>query len=433
MSPEQVELSYRNGLKKLEDLLERAPGWAVILATIFLGAAMLVIAPYFHFNLSNGPTGGFRVMFLIRYAAPLAVVLSAIALVVRDDFRAPYHWFCLAVLWYAYDDRAYSRVEQVQHDSSLLHLALVPALCLLGYLYLRYPTRHRVREAIIFSVLFWSLVIFDILSLRVATDPIFHYGFFKVQFVWYAFLMFAIHRNDSARTAMAFCPVNALHGTIWPHDMRLQLDDKRRLWWAGFIRVVIGYILGLLVNYLRVDVETKLELFSLPRHLVRSEIHLIGDVAEFNAIVGFARMFGYRVRDATNFAMLSRTPAEFWQRISVYNYLFVLQSVKLPLFRLTRSHFFSTFCALLVFFFNRMGTWAITDWIDKRYWPGGGVSLEALFFLNWLLLIFITRKWWFVSAKKRTDARYAWLSIFLTHLAYGGSLYCFLKIWQVLV
>ena len=70
--------------------------------------------------------------------------------------------------------------------------------------------------------------------------------------------------------------------------------------------------------------------------------------------MGCARMFGYAVPDATRYLLLSRDPAEFWQRSATYNYAFLSQNVYFPLARRFRGPVlasFLTFAVYNLFFF----------------------------------------------------------------------------------
>src|SRR5207253_4418568 len=82
---------------------------------------------------------------------------------------------------------------------------------------------------------------------------------------------------------------------------------------------------------------------------------ILSDVGVFNIIAGSARIFGFRVRDATSFSWLARTPAEYWRRGSVYHYEFVNRYFFLALWKRLRNRFVVTFICFFFFYIMKNG------------------------------------------------------------------------------
>lgn len=219
-----------------------------------------------------------------------------------------------------------------------------------------------------------------------------------------------------------FNPMNTLRAEIWPGSISLLegREERLRLWWHGMLNILTAFVLlGLRVwVFTRVwmpfdkgDIKMSMEL----------PIGRLVDVALYNLVVGYARMFSYSVPDATNFVYLARTPADFWRRGVVYNYLFVFKFAYLPMLRLTRSIVVSQFFSLFAYWLSHY--WSLilpyilisVGLIHDRQNPMHLKILLFHFLFSFIGLAFSSRIWFFSNAQMENTYR-GWISIALNNV-----------------
>src|SRR5690606_36464428 len=114
----------------------------------------------------------------------------------------------------------------------------------------------------------------------------------------------------------AFNPGSVPRAVLWPVDTLLVKKNReaiRRFWWKGFLGILIGYLFiyaKISLDKSNFDQSSNIYVKATSRYFLM----ILADVGVLNLVTGIARLFGHRVRDATNFCWLARTPAEFWRR-----------------------------------------------------------------------------------------------------------------------
>ena len=299
-------------------------------------------------------------------------------------------------------------------------LGVVPYLCLISWNFLRFlPQWKRKRLcAVVFSIAFWLPIVFWGAAIwRHNPQHLLPLLKFKFEFMWLSCLVFAF-RHPSADTPLmvALNPINAIQGVIWPYDLRVgSVGERSNLWWSGVWKCTLGYGLCGLSMWL-FQFVVLIPPHGIMSFLMNRNFYILSEVAGFNVIVGVTRCFGYSLRDRTNFALLSRSPSEFWQRINVFNYLFVLENINLPLYRLFKSRFISTLGGLL---FLMPTHYAIHIWYTFFFPSARGELLTICFqFVLWFFIVYFSVWIPIFSPRRWGSAVIEWLAIFATHALY---------------
>ena len=295
---------------------------------------------------------------------------------------------------------------KVQYSPIVL---LIPAL-LLAFLGCRYLVNHigRWKAFSAFSIGFWALYVGLFLNsegMPNASRQLF--WDLKTPFLW-IFLSLLLFR-DKIEPAQLLNPIQIFRGTIWPDAMRFanSLKISNEIFWQGCLNLFIG----LAIASLRFAIDSGQPASGLtPLNTVLVMlIRALTDIALFNCLVGFTRCFGFNTQDATYFVLLSKTPAEFWRRGSVYTYQFTLRYIFFPILRYSKFPMFALFCAFSVFFLNRFGLEGFFEFSQN--------SIVALFvFVLYFTSIVVTQRYWFFTKQQLSMARFAWTSVFLTHM-----------------
>jgi len=221
-------------------------------------------------------------------------------------------------------------------------------------------------------------------------------------------------------------PVNGLRGILWPAEARWRgdnVEERRALWWRGLTNIYFGYLCLLFVTLFHREFNPRFE-FSFSATIAHYFTLIFVSVGVFNILAGVVRLFGYSISDPTQFVLLSRNPADFWRRLNVYNYLFVLRYVFMPLKRRMKGFtFLVTLLSFFVFYINHQGFWNVL--VLGSYavgvelpLPNAGLRHMQAFFVTFLALFFLlytTRHIWFFPGPGRKSARWAWLSVLVTH------------------
>lgn len=440
ISPGDFEVRYRRMEKHLAELLQENTSLigiaiaAALLALLIFATNSYLFSSGFQFLF----LGGFKIMRVVHIGILATLPFSVLSLVIPERWKILF--FILTGTFASIVSCHFIFNKIATFWIFIAVNSAMPFTILLSWLFLIWLVRggNRAWGTTVYSVLFFSYFGFlSVFFLRFGAHQG-TYGLriwaFKPQFIWISTLILATRIRLSVRdAALVFSPVNYLRGTIWPADLRQSQScaERRELWWAGFLNITLAYFL----LYARLWLE-KVPLFSTLHqgHNIALEVieshflALITDVGVLNILTGSVRLFGYRVRDATNFIFLSRTPADMWRRGSVYNYLFVLQYIYLPLTRITRNRFILTFLSFSVFFINHFGFWNFSG----SFFFGMGISsVIPLYQAAWLkyvwvhffsmfLLIYFSRRYWFFRGRKLEESGRAWASVFLTQVVLIG-------------
>jgi hypothetical protein len=439
ISPDEFEIGYRRFELRAHQFLARLHGLNILLAAaglavlIVISNRMMLTYPYPMYGISI-------VMALVRYGILAALPLSLLSLVLPNRAHFHFQFLCLIVIWGTTWHYLFGQIQDPR-VRALCAISL-PVINGAAWLLLRWRQGGGSwkRGALAFTVFYWTLI--ALISRSLASEPrhfLIQFWGLKTQFIWITALIWAYRQPlKSENLSIALSPVNALRGALWPRDLRWsghELSERRTLWWWGVCNLVLAYILLIF----RMWAERGPVPHLTPEFSLRSANYFLGilnDVAVFNFLTGSIRLFGYRVQDATNFVLLARTPADIWRRGSVYNYLFVLQYVYMPLLRVTRNrnNFLVTFIAFLVFFVNHQTGFHLHSTLKIVGLQGGSNSNLTFFyqqlivFLAWFGLIYVSRRYWMFSWKQMEKAHYAWLSIFMTHVT---VLSVFFVIWKL--
>lgn len=428
MSPEQFEIAYRKKENSFYGWMALHVSWPLMA----VGCAIL----YFLSNFTDQYFASAKIhYFFVGAFVFFRMFRRAFWVVLLFGLVAPYvprrwqEWFQFGVVI-----TVAMMSESLFYKGttlSTMHLGLlpVPLVLIASWVYLRAVARGESKweATIVYSLFFWFLT-------AGVSFWLWHGSFerqlsrfwqFKLQFVWVSMLVLVWQGQVTKKETMfAFNPMNGFRGVLWPYDFTWEEDTfrRRRIWWNGFFNIALGYSVLLFRIWLErgplIDFR-----YSDPSRVSGHIFTILADVGSLNLVSGITRLFGYRMRDATNFVFLARTPADVWRRSSTYNYLFVLRCVYMPLFRIWRSFLFASFLAFLVFFINHHGlqnflkillhlTHIRTIHSNSELFQLTGFSLHFLFVF---LLLYFTRRSWFFSWRKMNDARVAWASIALTH------------------
>lgn len=424
ISPEEFELKYRKFEQRISSTLAERINPLVL---FIIAAATLGFILFSNHLLTNGFRyiygGGLVIMLNVRYGILAVIALSLVYLMIPRRAQGFFQVISFFVIWTTTVHALFSDIPHIW-TYALTEFCL-PFFCLAGWTFLKIVkrTEYKRRTVLIFSVAFWAYFInlFYFLNQE-------HEGYsaiivrLKLYLIWITFLTFAFNsKTKDQDLVFSFNPFNALRGVLWPHDFKkseARKNEIRTLWWLGIMNLILGYTV--------LNVRLWLERSGLPHDshsiLARSASYycfaILADVGALNIITGAVRLFGYKVRDATNFVFLARTPADFWRRGSVYNYMFVLQYVFIPVFRVLRNSFLATFFAFLFFFFNHYGFDKTSQLILTLGRRPVWLEIDFMHFLGWFFLLFVSRRIWFFPSRKREEPWCAWASIALTHLCY---------------
>ncbi len=289
--------------------------------------------------------------------------------------------------------------------------AIVPVGTLASFILLsRFGSRLKtLTRCLLLALIFWGLYI-GLFSGPSLASPFF--WDLKLSFFW-IFLTLLLARRAPFQWELVLNPINFLRGTIWPDAVQYLSDHAKRkeVYFQGTLSLLVGLTIGLL----RIAAEQALDLQKPSQGPLLTtaivSLRYLTDIALFNLLVGVARAMGFRAPDATHFLLLSKTPAEFWRRSSVYTYQFVLRYIYLPIFQKTRNQVLALFLGYLFFFFNRAGLHEIFS-VDPRF----DLKSALLAFLLYFVAILISQRYWIFSKALLQKPQFAWLSIAITHV-----------------
>lgn len=440
-SPAELEID----LKRLESRLSRSLSESfsivgILLLTLLMLGGIFFLSDYFEGRYYR-PNGGFHVLQLIRWTAPVVIGGSPILVLLEKRWLWGAHLLLMLILW-----GVAVRTFFFNLDARTLFLVSlsVPLYCIGGWAYLKKATNPlwKKRGAIIYAILFLALFLAVSLSLYELNERKFIlYWHLKTLFILFMVLYTGLaHTPSNDEAMMALNPINSMRGTLWPIGSALENDMSSRkiLWYQGFLNIVTGcFAAGLRVFW--EDNWGPLLVNAYLKYSSRYLLAILGIISFLNVLTGIARILGYRVKDATDFVWLSRTPAEYWRRGAVYQYMFIYRFVYLPLVRLLKRPWISSAIAFFVFLINKTSVLDVAYVIGDELGLDLRVSLHSIHYLYytmtlWILWFVVLKlsRWWPYGRKARRLPFNSWASVLLTHLVMS-SLYYFAYLVQFII
>lgn len=409
IAPQDLELKYLRTEKKVHGLLAQNFFWSSLLIgtvlAILVGFAWLLLQSPTDYLILNG----FRNLQLLTYNLHFFALLSIMVLLTSSELRS---WLLTAFAVVTWGSLVYFLTKMNANWTTHKELFLfVPFLYLFVYLTNRLKPHF---AFILVSFFFWSGYLYIILNKdRYIPDVLTYFYDLKLPFLWIFISYFFIYRPKNTKIDFSILvnPIHILRGTLWPRDTGVVYDQSKlkTIWMQGLLNLILAYILfdlRLLLD-MALNFNSKTSLINV---IFVQNLRLLTDVAFCNVLTGIARMIGFKVPDATSFVFLSKTPAEFWRRGSVYTFQFVLHFIYLPIVRNLKTPVLALFIGFLFFYFNRVGLQNFSNLeLTKE------VKIASLVFIFYFLSILISQRYWFISNSKLQIPKYAWLSIFLTH------------------
>jgi hypothetical protein len=439
ISPTEVELGLRRFERRIvKTFAQRSNLVGIILASAALSLYIYAINGQL-FALNHYATqGGFLVIRLIRKSIYFSVLMSPLLLVVRDRIRVTLLFATFLTIW------TVSSNDLLHFDLPSIAIYLsVPLFSLLGWCYLRWFNKYRWPGA--FAYITICLLIFGGVTAHLyysqQHENLIRYWRLKTHFIWMSVLAIGLTQRSSPNEAIiALCPTNAMRGILWPLGSHISDDNqlrRRELWWLGFSNVFVGYS----AIALRMGLQAY-PFYRLKETYLRSPsryiLAILGIIGFLNILAGVIRMFGYRIPDATNFVWLSRTPAEFWRRGSVYQYTFVLRFVYLPLTRFFKKSWPALPIAFFIFLLIKTGPLDILSLaldITGSSWNSPFFSRREysrfIYWALWFLILAGTRRYWPFPWRSRELALLSWVSILCSHLVICGIFYWTRILWYI--
>lgn len=389
--------------------------------------------------------GAYASFYVIFFACIISIVISFVSLFLPARHQGGVVLFSVAAFWFTQMNRYVLPDNPVLTALGWVSFPLLVFLCAL---YLHWIQKHSLSEkvwigVVAFSLVFWGVALgYNYLLLRVpgGIRIIGQFWSFRAQFLWVSVIILSFKKNLTDRDHwMLYIPLNSVRTMIWPEELSWVGDKdeiRRALWWNGAFNLLLGF--SLMVARIQLDIRVRVrggaDLFILSvEHLLRT----MGDVALLNIMIGMIRLYGFSVRDATSFVFLSRNPAAFWRRTSVYNFRFIQKYVYFPLLKWTQNRLLLISISFLVFYINYYGFWNFLAIFGKmlgfRSWvphaPIKELFGQWLFFGISVLLIFLTPWIPIFNRRKGETALRAWASVLCNHAALIVAVYFSKKLW----
>ncbi len=429
ISPAQLEIYLRRFEVRLSEYCGARLKWATPFAAIILVLMALWIKSILEMNTHLQPFGMFPFVRQSRFVMPLLFACAGISIFFKGTARG---WYSALVTMLSWGLNCYIFfLGKVPIDVFVLITLLLPLNSIFTY-YIGTARRKQQTRATWVLVLLgyftfsWLYISGRLYALEEFSMLLLFWKFKLQYMVLVAIQLAYAYSPRPVDPFLAYNPATATHGVLWPVVTVLARKNRpaiAQFWWKGFWGVVLGY----LIIYLKVQLD-KAGLDRSGNILVKSTVKyvllILSDVGAFNVITGVARLFGYRVRDATSFSWLARTPAEYWRRGSVYHYEFINRYLFLRLWRLIRSRFIVTFVCFFFFYIMKNGVFDVGIMILN--WAGsdihGGIYRNPdlrysviLFFLHFLLL-YITQRYWFFQWSNNRSIWTPWASVITTYV-----------------
>lgn len=417
LTPGELELSY---LRKERKLI----GWfsARFFRSCLFFTAVLFTFSFFSQGLLNSGAdylvvNGFKNFYIFLFFLPIAIGLTLGSVFMPKKLNLGFLVFSSCIVWVMLQLFLFHSWSDIflHRDIALF----VPYLLAGGAFYLYFSKNERLKylKLGLFAAFFWSGYSYIFINRHAfQTEVLGYFWELKLPFLWIfiSTIPFYFPKKENS-WHLLFNPAHITRGTIWPSgsEWNLEYEEKKILWIHGALNI----ILALAMLNLKMQMENSLNLGSFSffsRVSLIQFMRILTDIGICNLLTGMARMFGYRVSDATSFVLLARTPADYWRRGSVYTYQFVLRTLYLPIVRLTKNRFFAVFVAFLFFYSNRLGFERFFGSL-MNFTIDDNIQIDSFVFVAYYLNIIITHKYWFIPKTKMNHTIYSWLSVFLTH------------------
>lgn len=429
ISPAQLEIQLRRLEIRLSQYCAARFKWLTPLA-----AALLVLLAFWIKSLIEVDpkglqnSGMFSFIRHARYVMPFLLAGAGISIFFHRKSRAYYTTAVTVIAWTLNCYMLF--LGKVPMDVFICILFSLPVNCIFTY-YLglnRREGKPRVKLSIgmiVYFALTWIYVSTRLYSQDDYGQLLLFWNF-KLQYMILVAIQLAYAFSPRpVDPFLAYNPVTAAHSILWPVTTLLARRNRAaisRFWWNGFWGVLLGY----LIIFLRIQLD-KSELDVSKNLFIRSTsryfLLILSDVGVFNLVTGVARLYGYRVRDATNFSWLARTPAEYWRRGSVYHYEFINRYLYLRLWKRIRIRFVVAFVCF--FFFYVMKNGALDVGIMFLNWMGADIHGEfyrnpdtrysVILFLLHFLLLYTTQRYWFFEWSNQKKVWQSWASVLATY------------------
>jgi hypothetical protein len=429
ISPAQLEIQLRRFEIRLSQYCAARFKWLTPLA-----AALLVLVAFGIKSLIEVDPKGLQAsgMFLFvrhaRYVMPLLLAGAGISIFFHRKSRAYYTTFITLMAW-AFNCYMLF-LGKVPMDVFIFILCSLPVNSIFTY-YLGIRRREgKPRLKLSIGMVAYFAITWFYVSVRLYSQEDFGqlllFWNFKLQYMILVAIQLAYAFSPRPIDPfLAYNPMTAAHSILWPVTTLLARRNRAaisRFWWNGFWCVLLGY----LIIYLRIQLDkSNLDLSKnlFIRSTSRYVLLILSDVGVFNLVTGVARLYGYRVRDATSFSWLARTPAEYWRRGSVYHYEFINRYLYLRLWKRIRIRFVVAF--ICFFFFYVMKNGVLDVGIMFLNWTGADIHGEfyrnpdyrysiTLFLLHFLLL-YTTQRYWFFEWSHHKKVWQSWASVLATY------------------
>jgi hypothetical protein len=432
ITPDQFEIAYRRHENKLYAWLSENASWFIMaIACLALYGLTEITNSYFTAGqFKYFAVGAFVLVRLFCDGVWALLALALLAPFVPKRYQSLFQFYAAMTFAVFTAYTVYSGTDLLTYA---LGLTIIPFVMILSWIYLRASVGQvRWAPTIFYSLFFWALMGAAAYWIWLYyPEKLNRFWQLKPQFIWLSTLILVWQKKiTDSETMYAFNPMNGFRGVLWPYDFGWEEErqERQKIWWNGYCNILLGYLILLFRIWLEkgpLESFRNTETLRVSGHLLT----ILSDVGALNLVSGTARLFGYGVRDATNFVFLARTPADIWRRSSTYNYLFVLRCVYMPLFRFSKNVFIISFISFLVFFINHHGLWNFL-YIGLHITGIQPVESKfklfklAVFFLHFLMLFFLlyfTRRWWFFQWRDMGNPKIAWASVFLTHVLRIGA------------
>lgn len=430
ISPAEIEIKYSRWEKKVYSFLSLKTN-----SLYLFFSAVVVVCLSYHVTKQITSNYGlqfaeFRYVLIISDGISSIILLSLFSFLIRTEHQA---FFQLASLSIVSAVSSYFFGLKFANTPLFWSTILVlPTLSLLGWFYLKMTSLTSFKSSKVFYVstytlLHWFITLAYSYYLFYSEERRLLVRFWGLHgiYIWMTILLFSFRqKNSSQEFFIALNPMNGLRGVLWPDSSSWAGDsssEKKYIWWRGLCNIALGYMLLWVSLYLKAITKNFNNSFF-SAYLT----YVFVDIAALNILTGGLRLFGYRVIDGTKFVLLSRTPAQWWQRGSVYNYLLVRNYIYLPLLRMIKNNFLATFTAFLFFFTNH---WGITGMIriffenSSRDYIKHLQLLNSLHFIFLFILLYVSRRFWVLPWQSAEPPWRAWLSVGLTHFLHWFIVY----------
>lgn len=389
-------------------------------------------------------SGQFMLARMAGYAFVILIGFSLVSYFIKPRFRTAFNAFVLSALW---GFNCYLLFFRRLPSWKFAILAVgVPLMIFVTYTVLGTIKKpwHR-RLLWIFTIAVSLMYLFEI-HLLLTNRNMNAYGIFsKLKMHYIVFVAWTLSLASSymkVDRSILLSPVNVTKAVLWPPDSYIEKNNHeaaKAIWWQGMINILVGFALLQARFFWNNLYFTQGADADLSRSFLSYVVAIIGDVGLFNIVVGVARLYAMHARDATNFAWLARSPADYWKRGSVYHYEFIQRHIFVPLLRFTRKQILVMFTSFFVFYCMRNGALVTLAMFLTRFrLLPEMVFIEQnyqrfilLHFLIQFVLLVTTQRWWFRQTRHE-GPWLGWLAIASTYVVNTGAIYLAFKIMSVL-